>query len=208
MPCDRRGALALSAAEAAEHGARGRADRVGREHTEGSNEPRRKRKLDEGSSGGPSEQRGFQQRTDTSSTRRGKGSSHVRKGKALFIDEEYASETYGRGVAREPHLVEDTGFEPPPGVAARGIRWATVRSLADESVVRVLPAHRMVGLAQYFARRVDPEENDHQLCTAASCARCQALFEAVRIDCRQSTPPMAFAMKWRRLAPKVAAPAL
>ena len=87
--------------------------------------------------------------------RRGKKKWHVAEGKPMFIDEEYATETYGRGAAREPHVVEGLGFDPPPGVPARGTKWATVRSLADRSVVRVLPAHQLVTLAKYFARRVD-----------------------------------------------------
>ena len=153
-------ALALSAAEAAEHGARGRADRVGREHTEGSNEPRRKRKLDEGSSGGLPEQRGFQQRTDTPSTRRGKGSSHVRKGKALFIDEEYASETYGRGGAR---AAPRRGHRLRAATRRRGARhqMGDGAPLADGPSCACCSAPHGRPRA-VLARRVDPEENDHQ----------------------------------------------
>ena len=137
--------------------------------------------------------------------RRGKKKWHVSEGKPMFIDEEYATETYGRGAAREPHVVEGLGFDPPPGVPARGIKWATARSLADRSLVRVVPAHQMVTLAQYFARRVDAREEGH-LCTDATCARCPPLFEAVRIEAARGQPPMTFATKWKELAEKVSVP--
>ena len=138
--------------------------------------------------------------------RRGKKKWHVSEGKPMFIDEEYATETYGRGAAREPHVVEGLGFDPPPGVPARGTKWATVRSLADRSVVRVLPAHQLVTLAKYFARRVDATGEEGHLCTDKLCARCPALFDAVRIEAARQQPPMVFANKWRELAGSVSVP--
>ena len=137
--------------------------------------------------------------------RRGKKKWHVSEGKPMFIDEEYATETYGRGAAREPHVVEGLGFDPPPGVPARGTKWATVRSLADRSVIRVLPAHQLVTLAKYFAGRVDVTGEGH-LCTDKLCARCPALFDAVRIEAARQQPPMVFANKWRELAGSVSVP--
>ena len=137
--------------------------------------------------------------------RRGKKKWHVSEDKPMFIDEEYATETYGRGVAREPHVVESLGFDPPAGVAAKGTKWATVRSLADRSVVRTLPAHQLVTLAKYFTRRVDATEEGH-LCTDASCPRCPPLFEAVRIEAARNQPPMTFATKWKELTEVVGVP--
>ena len=137
--------------------------------------------------------------------KRSKKKWHVSEGKPMFIDEEYATETYGRGAAREPHVVEGLGFDPPPGVAAKGTKWATVRSLADSSVVRVLPAHQLVTLAKYFTRRVDATEEGH-LCTEPSCARCPPLFEAVRLEAARNRPPMTFAGKWKELTEVVGVP--
>ena len=97
-------------------------------------------------------------------------------------------------------------FDPPPGVPARGTKWATVRSLADRSVVRVLPAHQLVTLAKYFARRVDVTGEEGHLCTDKLCARCPALFDAVRIEAARQQPPMVFANKWRELAGSVSVP--